>query len=83
MTDSSNQVAAALKTFFEASSDSILFAGAGVSMLAHEVVEAQSESIAKQFEREGADLESHDPKARVKAFTVSLSGHWRPISSLA
>jgi hypothetical protein len=34
----------------------------------HEVVEAQSESIANELERVGADLESHDPKARVKAF---------------
>lgn len=41
---------------------------AALAMNMHEVVEAQSESIAIQLEREGADLESHDPKARVKAF---------------
>jgi hypothetical protein len=41
---------------------------AALAMNMHEVVEAQSESIARQLEREGADLESHDPKVRVKAF---------------
>ena len=33
----------------------------------HSVVEAQSEAIAKELERVGADLESHEPKTRVKA----------------
>jgi hypothetical protein len=41
---------------------------AALAMNMHEVVEAQSESIANELERVGADLESHDPKARVKAF---------------
>ena len=36
-------------------------------MSMHDVVEAQSEVIAQQLERSGADLETHDPKARVKA----------------
>jgi hypothetical protein len=33
----------------------------------HAIVEAQSESIAKQLERDGADLDSHDQKSRVRA----------------
>jgi hypothetical protein len=41
---------------------------AALAMDMHSVVEAQSETIAKELEREGADLESHDPKARVRAF---------------
>lgn len=41
---------------------------AALAMNMHTVVEIQSESIAKQLEKEGADLETHDPKARVKAF---------------
>lgn len=41
--------------------------GAAMAMDLHAVVEAQSEDIAKQLERQGADLESHDPAQRVKA----------------
>lgn len=41
---------------------------AALAMNMHAVVEARSEAISKQLEREGVDLESHDPKARVKAF---------------
>jgi hypothetical protein len=41
---------------------------AALAMDMHSVVEAQSEAIAKELERVGADLESHEPKARVKAF---------------
>jgi hypothetical protein len=41
---------------------------AALAMDMHSVVEAQAEAICKQIEREGMDLESHDPKARVKAF---------------
>jgi hypothetical protein len=41
---------------------------AAMAMTLHSVVEAQSENIAKQLERQGADLESHDPATRVKAF---------------
>lgn len=40
---------------------------AGLAMTMHAVVEAQSEAISKQLEREGMDLEAQDPKARVKA----------------
>jgi len=40
---------------------------AGLAMSMHDVVEAQSEKIVEQLERSGADLEAHDPKARVKA----------------
>jgi hypothetical protein len=40
---------------------------AALAMDMHTVVEAQSEAIAKQLEREGADLDSHDQKARVRA----------------
>lgn len=40
---------------------------AAMAMDLHAVVEAQSEDIAKQLERQGADLESHDPAQRVKA----------------
>jgi hypothetical protein len=39
-----------------------------LAMNMHEIVETQSDAIDKQLEREGVDLESHDPKARVKAF---------------
>ena len=41
---------------------------AALAMTMHEVVESQSDAIAKTLERAGADLEAHDPKARVKAF---------------
>lgn len=41
---------------------------AALAMDMHSVVEAQSEAIAKELERIGADLESHEPKTRVKAF---------------
>lgn len=41
---------------------------AALAMDMHSVVEAQSEAIAQELERVGADLESHEPKARVKAF---------------
>ena len=41
---------------------------AALAMDMHSVVEAQSEAIAKELERVGADLESHEPKTRVKAF---------------
>lgn len=41
---------------------------AALAMNMHSVVEAQSEAIAKQLDREGSDLESHDPTTRVKAF---------------
>lgn len=41
---------------------------AALAMNMHDIVETQSEAIATQLEREGVDLESHDPKARVKAF---------------
>lgn len=41
---------------------------AALAMDMHAVVEAQSEAIAKELERVGADLESHEPKTRVKAF---------------
>jgi hypothetical protein len=41
---------------------------AALAMDMHSVVEAQSEAIAKELERVGADLESHEPKKRVKAF---------------
>ena len=40
---------------------------AALAMDMHAVVEAQSETITKQLERDGADLDSHDQKARVKA----------------
>lgn len=40
---------------------------AALAMDMHTVVEAQSETIAKRLEREGADLDSHDQKARVRA----------------
>ncbi|WP_322008190.1 SIR2 family protein [Paraburkholderia tropica] len=41
---------------------------AAMAMTLHSVVEAQSEDIAKKLDRQGADLESHDPTTRVKAF---------------
>jgi SIR2-like domain len=41
---------------------------AALAMDMHTIVEAQAGVISKQIEREGLDLESHDPKARVKAF---------------
>lgn len=41
---------------------------AAMAMTMHSVVEAQSEEISKQLERQGADLESQDPKVRVQAF---------------
>jgi hypothetical protein len=40
---------------------------AGLAMTMHAVVEAQSEAISKRLEREGMDLETQDPKARVRA----------------
>lgn len=40
---------------------------AGLAMSMHAVVEAQSDAISKQLERDGMDLEAQDPKARVKA----------------
>ncbi|WP_175844518.1 MULTISPECIES: SIR2 family protein [Burkholderia] len=40
---------------------------AAMAMDLHAVVEAQSEDIAKRLERQGADLESHDPAQRVRA----------------
>lgn len=40
---------------------------AALAMTMHSVVEAQSEAIAQQLERDGADLDAPDPKARVKA----------------
>lgn len=40
---------------------------AALAMDMHRVVEAQSETIAKELERDGADLESHDQKAKVRA----------------
>lgn len=39
-----------------------------LAMTMHAVVEVQSEAIALQLERDGTDLEAHDPKARIKAF---------------
>lgn len=41
---------------------------AALAMDMHSVVEAQADSISKQIEREGMNLESPDPQARVKAF---------------
>lgn len=40
---------------------------AALAMNMHSVVEAQSDAIAKELDREGLDLESHDPTTRVKA----------------
>ncbi len=40
---------------------------AALAMNMHAIVEAQSETIAKQLEHDGADLDSHDQKTRVKA----------------
>lgn len=40
---------------------------AALAMDMHTVVEAQSETIEKQLERESADLDSHDQKTRVRA----------------
>lgn len=40
---------------------------AALLMDMHAVVEAQSEKIDKQLERDGADLDSHNQKSRVKA----------------
>ena len=41
---------------------------AALTMNMHSIVESQSEAIAKRLEGEGVDLDTHDPKARVKAF---------------
>lgn len=41
---------------------------AALALNMHAVIDAQSEEIAKELERLGADLDTHDPKARVKAF---------------
>lgn len=41
---------------------------AALAMDMHSVVEAQSDKIAQQLERDGLDLDSTDPKNRVKAF---------------
>lgn len=41
---------------------------AAIAMTLHQVVEVQSEAIAQQLERDNADLEAADPKARVRAF---------------
>jgi hypothetical protein len=38
-----------------------------LAMTMHEVVEAQSDAIAREMERDGTDLEAIEPKARVKA----------------
>jgi hypothetical protein len=38
-----------------------------LAMTMHGVVEAQSDAIARQMERDGADLEATDPKARIRA----------------
>lgn len=40
---------------------------AALAMDMHAIVEAQSETIAKELERDGADLDSHDQKSRVRA----------------
>ena len=36
-------------------------------MTMHEVVEAQSDAIAREMERDGTDLEATEPSARIKA----------------
>ena len=41
---------------------------AALAMDMHSVVEAKADAISNQIEREGMDLESHDPVTRVKAF---------------
>lgn len=40
---------------------------AGLAMTMHSVIEAQSEAIAQQLERDGANLDAPDSKTRVKA----------------
>jgi CheY-specific phosphatase CheX len=38
-----------------------------LAMTMHEVVETQSDAIARQMERDGTDLEATEPKARIKS----------------